>query len=471
MSACAPQAGPPECRRKRWLSRPRFIVAVSLLAAMCAGGVALYSPLAALLLLIAAGSEAFTVSFRGARVSGSFAALVLAMALLGPVPAAGIAVGAAFFDGVLSRRRRHAVFGNVVIYATVTLLGGWILGLVGRDDSMAFATGVVLVFMLTNALNFTSMAVYLRVTGVLSLHEAFATVYRTMLPFELATALLTAGVAFSYDRLGIAAVGLLAVVLAVFHHLAQTGVHAYERGAELARRTEELGALQVGVLSTVLQTLSMRDAMTARHSAAVARYSREVAAMLGVDEREQDLIHTAALLHDIGKFILPDNVLFANRKLSDDEWELIKLHPEQGAKLVERIEGYGPIAEIVLYHHERYAGGGYPAGIAGDDIPLGARIIAVADTYDVMTSRDSYRRPVSPEAALTEIRRVSGTQLDPQVASVFERMIIEKRVAFSHTDEADFESELDVRSIKSRRPAADDQGELHSLAPRGNAAV
>ena len=94
--------------------------------------------------------------------------------------------------------------------------------------------------------------------------------------------------------------------------------------------------------------------MTARHSAAVARYSREVAGMLGLDEREQDLIHTAALLHDIGKFILPDSVLFANRKLTDDEWEQIKLHPEQGAKLVERIEGYGPVAEIVRHHHEKY---------------------------------------------------------------------------------------------------------------------
>jgi HD-GYP domain-containing protein (c-di-GMP phosphodiesterase class II) len=164
--------------------------------------------------------------------------------------------------------------------------------------------------------------------------------------------------------------------------------------------------------------------------------------MMGLDEREQDLIHTAALLHDIGKFILPDTVLFANRKLTDDEWELIKLHPEQGAKLVERIEGYGPVAEIVLHHHEKFAGGGYPTGIAGRDIPLGARIIAAADTYDVMTSRDSYRRPVSSEASLAELRRVAGTQLDPEVVEVFERVILEKRVAFSHTDEADFESEL-----------------------------
>src|SRR3954451_16510546 len=186
----------------------------------------------------------------------------------------------------------------------------------------------------------------------------------------------------------------------------------------------------------------MRDAMTARHSAAVARYSREVAAMLGVPEREQDLIHTAALLHDIGKFILPDSVLFADRKLTDDEWELIKLHPEHGAKLVERIEGYGPVAEIVMHHHERFSGGGYPTGIAGQEIPLGSRIISAADTYDVMTSRDSYRRPVSSEAAPAELRRVAGTQLDPMVVEVFERMILERRVAFSHTDEADFESEL-----------------------------
>jgi HD-GYP domain-containing protein (c-di-GMP phosphodiesterase class II) len=164
--------------------------------------------------------------------------------------------------------------------------------------------------------------------------------------------------------------------------------------------------------------------------------------MLGLDEREQDLIHTAALLHDIGKFILPDSILFAERKLTDEEWELIKLHPEQGAKLVRRIDGYGPVAEIVLHHHERFSGGGYPAGIAAEEIPLGARIIAAADTYDVMTARDSYRKPVSSEAALAELRRVAGTQLDPLVVETFERMILERGVAFSHTSATDFEAEL-----------------------------
>ena len=84
-----------------------------------------------------------------------------------------------------------------------------------------------------------------------------------------------------------------------------------------------------------------------------------------MDEREQDLIHTAALLHDIGKFIFPDSILFADRKLTDEEWETVKLHPEQGARLVRRIEGYGPVAEIIHSHHERFDGRGYPAGISG----------------------------------------------------------------------------------------------------------
>jgi putative nucleotidyltransferase with HDIG domain len=241
----------------------------------------------------------------------------------------------------------------------------------------------------------------------------------------------------------------------VFHHLARTGVKAYQRGRELGRRGKELEALQVGVLSTVLQTLSMRDAMTARHSAAVARYSREVASRLGCDEREQDLIHTAALLHDIGKFIFPDSILFAARKLTDDEWHTVKMHPEQGARLVRRIEGYGPVADIIYAHHERVDGNGYYR-VPKEQIPLGSRIIAIADTYDVMTARDSYRRPVSSEAAIMELRRVSGSQLDGDLVETFVEIIESGRVGFRHTDESDFERELafEKRVADYARPRA-----------------
>ena len=203
-----------------------------------------------------------------------------------------------------------------------------------------------------------------------------------------------------------------------------------------------------------MQTLSMRDAMTARHSAAVARYAREVARLLGLSEREQELIHTAGLFHDIGKFIFPDSILVADRKLTDEEWEIVKLHPEQGAKLVRRIEGYGPVADIVLSHHERIDGRGYPYGLSGDQIPLGSRILAAADTYDVMTARDSYRDPVSSEEALAELRRVAGSQLDPMVVDDFIEMIERHGVAFRHTDEADFEKRAGVRAPRERLRAA-----------------
>ena len=400
-----------------------------------------------LLFSLAVISDVLTVDFRGVRVSGSFLAIVLAMVLLGPAPAAAMGASASLIDAILSKRTWDRGLNNVVTWAVFPVVGGLMAeGIAGHhlvgDDPGGLAMTVVAVFMATNILNFLMVAGFHRASYGESLRRNLGSVYLTVLPSEFATSLLTAVIAYAYDAIGIGAVALIAVVLFVFQYLVRAGVQAFERGEELGQRTRELASLQVGLLSTVVQTLSMRDAMTARHSAAVARYSREVARLLGVSEREQELIHTAALLHDIGKFIFPDSILFADRKLTDDEWETVKLHPEQGAKLVRRIEGYGPIADIIHSHHERIDGRGYPAGLTGDDIPLGSRIISVADTYDVMTSRDSYRRPVSSEAAIVELRRVAGAQLDPVVVEKFVEMVEAGRVEFRHADEADFELEL-----------------------------
>jgi putative nucleotidyltransferase with HDIG domain len=404
--------------------------------------------LVVLLFVLAVGSDMLTVDLRGIRVSGAFLALVLAMTLLGPAPAVAIGGISAAVDAVISRRPWEKAAGNIVTWATFPLAGALLfdvaIGDTGPQGSgLGFAAVVLLVFMTTNFLNFLMVATFHRS----SIRQSIRSVYLTVLPSEFATGLLTAAVAYSYHRLGVGAVGLAAVVLFVFQYLVRAGVQAFERGEELAQRSHELASLQVGLLSTVVQTLSMRDAMTARHSAAVA-------GMMRLDEREQELVHTAALLHDIGKFIFPDSILFADRKLTDEEWEIVKLHPEQGARLVRRIEGYGPVAEIIHAHHERFDGRGYPNGLSGRDIPLGARIIAAADTYDVMTSRDSYRRPVSSEAALAELRRVAGGQLDPDVVEIFVEMIVERGVAFRHADEADFEIELgfDRRVADYARP-------------------
>jgi putative nucleotidyltransferase with HDIG domain len=439
--------------------RQGFIAGAQIATLGIAGSIAAFSSVAAdwrpielvmLLFVLSIGSEALTVEVRGVRMSGSFLAIVLAMALLGPAPAVAIAVGSVVVDAVLDWRGWLPAVINCGTYAAFSLVGAGLMALVAdgeaaQDDPLGFGAAVLAVFMVTNALNFLIIATCAKFDRGQSIRENLRSIYLKMLPTEFATALLTAGVAFSYGRIGVGAVGLLAMVLFIFQYLIRTIVEAHERGELLSKRTQELAALQVGLLSTVMQTLSMRDAMTARHSAAVARYAREVARLMGVSERDQDLIHTAALLHDIGKFIFPDSILFADRKLTDDEWETVKLHPEQGAKLVRRIEGYGPVADIIYCHHERYDGNGYYK-VAIEDIPLGSRIIAAADTYDVMTSRDSYRRPVSSEAALAELRRVAGSQLDPMVVETFVEMIEQRRVTFQHADHADFELELNFES-------------------------
>ena len=207
-----------------------------------------------------------------------------------------------------------------------------------------------------------------------SIRASLREIYVPVLPVEFATGLLTAGVAFAYQGHDLAVIGLIAVIGLVFQYLLRTALNSISHKEQLEGRSRELASLQVGLLGTVLQTLSLRDKMTARHSAAVARYSREIARELGLSEREQDLVHTAALLHDIGKFIFPDSILFADTKLSPEDLEIIRRHPEQGAGSSRRIDGYGPVAEIILAHHERIDGNGYPSGLVGEQIPL-----AVAD--------------------------------------------------------------------------------------------
>jgi putative nucleotidyltransferase with HDIG domain len=263
-----------------------------------------------------------------------------------------------------------------------------------------------------------------------------------VLPSEFASAMLAVAVAYIYFEIGLAAIALFGVVLVTFQYLLGQLLLSQQRAEELELRSKQLASFQVGMLSAMLRTLDLRDQMTARHSAAVARYSRAIAQRAGYSRREEELVHISALLHDIGKFILPDRILKANVPLTDEDWMLIKRHPQQGARVVSSLDGYGPVAEIILAHHERIDGKGYPRGLAGDEIPELARIISVADTYDVMTARDSYRTPMSSYDAIVELRRVAGKQLDARFVEIFIELLEGKDVSFQHGEAADFEKEL-----------------------------
>jgi len=404
-------------------------------------------PLFGVLLAFSVFSDLTAVSTESkVKVSGSFLALVVAMVFLGGTPAAMIGLATIGVGWLRWHDEAHYLLNNLLTYALFPLAGGIAFKAVTdatglTQDDAYFYLLVFALFQFSLAINFVLVAGYRAYVE----RSGFASQLRVLppvLPSEFASAMLAVAVAFIYHVIGISAIALFGVVLITFQYLLGQLLLSQQRALELERRSKQLASFQVGVLSAMLRTLDLRDQMTARHSAAVARYSRAIAQRAGLSRQEEELVHIAALLHDIGKFILPDRILKANVPLTDEDWMLIRRHPQQGARVVSSLDGYGPVAEIILAHHERIDGKGYPRGLIGDEIPELARIISVADTYDVMTARDSYRTPISAHEAMQELRRVAGKQLDARFVEVFIELLEGKDVSFQHGEAADFEREL-----------------------------
>ena len=181
----------------------------------------------------------------------------------------------------------------------------------------------------------------------------------------------------------------------------------------------DFAELEACTLSALVAALDARESETAGHSQRVVRITLAIAARLGVARDEMQHIGRGALLHDIGKIGVSDTVLLKPGPLTTGEWIAMRRHPEIGHQILRGISFLGPAAEIVLCHQERFDGGGYPRGLLRDEIPLGARIFAIADTFDAMTSDRPYRAAVTTSAAREEIRRCADTQFDPKCVRAF----------------------------------------------------
>ncbi len=168
--------------------------------------------------------------------------------------------------------------------------------------------------------------------------------------------------------------------------------------------------------------MEVKDVYTQGHSVRVAQLSRACARELGLSGEALDQIYLAGLLHDIGKIGVPESILLKPGRLSAVEWEEVRGHPVVGARIVEPARFPAAVVAVVRHHHEDYGGGGYPDGLAGEEIPLLARIIRVADAYDAMTSTRPYRRGLTAEEAIEELRRGAGRQFDPRVVEAFLRI-------------------------------------------------
>lgn len=194
---------------------------------------------------------------------------------------------------------------------------------------------------------------------------------------------------------------------------------------EVAKKTAQLESLSLHVVHTLAKTIDAKDAYTNGHSERVASYSREIARRYGYDEDMQEEVYVMGLLHDVGKIGVPDTVINKPGRLTDEEYDMIKTHPAVGAEILATVSEMPALVTGARWHHERYDGKGYPDGLKGEEIPEEARIIAVADAYDAMTSHRSYRDIIPQDHVKSEIEKGMGTQFDEKFARIMLEMIAE----------------------------------------------
>lgn len=181
------------------------------------------------------------------------------------------------------------------------------------------------------------------------------------------------------------------------------------------------------ILASIMENLQEKSDESSCHIEGVQKYSLMLAEKLELSKAEIDKLKMAAHYHDIGKIIIPEKTYNKAEKLSAKDWEKIKMHPDLGAKIISWTEMYEDLGEAIKYHHEKWDGSGYPAGIAGDNIPLFPRIISIADAFEVMISGRVYKKKMSLIEAVKELQRCAGTQFDPELVEIFIEIIKEKQ--------------------------------------------
>jgi putative nucleotidyltransferase with HDIG domain len=205
----------------------------------------------------------------------------------------------------------------------------------------------------------------------------------------------------------------------VYHLLAYLLIMFISLGFMIYYQKIKKGNLEL--ILALVNALDSKDPYTLNHSKNVADYALQIAEKMKLSQRDCDVIHKGGLLHDIGKIGLPDYILTKSGRLTENEYSTTKSHPEIGHDIIKHVElfnGSG-ILDVVLYHHERYDGTGYPMGLKGEKIPSVARIVAIADAFDAMTSKRIYRDQLDLDYSLNEIRKHKGTQFDPAITDVF----------------------------------------------------
>jgi len=340
-------------------------------------------------------------------MSLSFAVHYVVAVLFGPAAAAlTVLSGVVVADGLIARRPLLRVAFNAAQMALSAALAAAVFGLVHGSGPLHLVSDLPalalagLTYLLVNNL---LVSVVLSLEGGTLTTELAGMVRDLLVPYA-AMAPLGALAAYTYQSSRWTLLYFVPLTVVIYN--------GFRLFVSLQRETDN-------ALVALADSVDKRDQYTYQHSQRVAALSGEIARAMGLPEREVEMIVAAARVHDLGKIATDNRVLFKQSSLTDEERRLIEEHPGEGGELAGKFSMFRRGRLYIRHHHERWDGSGYPDGLAGEQIPLGARIIAVADAYDAMTSDRPYRAALPHEIALVEIRRGAGTQFDPDVVAAF----------------------------------------------------
>jgi diguanylate cyclase (GGDEF)-like protein/putative nucleotidyltransferase with HDIG domain len=395
--------------------------------------------LLAVVALVGVG-EALALELDDGSISVSAVGVLAGAALFGPRAGLALALTTAVVQWSALRPAIHHVLFNIgaLSLSSLAAAGVFTLGQ-GADFGELFTVGAGLAaggayFAVNTGLVSLALAFEGRERWWRVWHERFL----WLAPHYLVYGFIGGVIAIAYHAAGLYALAVFAVPLLLMRKTQEAYLSHTRRSAEKLRQAAEtihtqnvsleqanrlLRERSTAAMESLSATVDARDAYTAGHSRRVQQLALAIGRELGLSQVELDLLGHAALFHDIGKLAIPDSILLKPASLTDGEWALMQRHADEGARIIDRLGFLGDAVPSIRHHHERFDGKGYPDGLKGEEIPLGARIIHVADALDSMLTTRIYRAARPLEESLAELRRASGTQFCPRCVSALERIL------------------------------------------------
>ena len=435
---------------------PRFLslspVLGAFVAAVCLGGIAAgvaglvlgreadLTGLLGIIVFVTVG-QALAVESSSGSISVSVVGTLAGVALCGPRAVLPLALAVALVEW---SARRDAWFHVLFNIGALTLAGSAAAALFAlepggpREDPLVTAGLGLLAGGLYFLVNTGLLSVAMALEGHDSVRDVWNERFAWLLPHYVAFGAIGAAIAVAYDAIGLYALAVFVLPLLLARKTMATYLGHTERSARKLRDAAEtirsqnvslelanrlLRERSTAAMESLSATVDARDAYTAGHSRRVQRLALLIGEELGLSRAELDVLGYAALFHDIGKLAVPDSVLLKPAGLSGDEWNVMRRHADEGARIIDRLGFLQDAVPAIRHHHERFDGSGYPDGLAGEDIPLGARIIHVADALDSMLTTRIYRAARPAEEALDELRRATNSQFCPRCIAALERAL------------------------------------------------